>query len=84
MPYRAIVAMGSEFVPIRGKIFDIPAYAATFPARGLPTFLAYICAGGIFRRHCSDPWPCYAICRVGDDCVYAGRDFQLAPVLGIH
>jgi putative oxidoreductase len=24
-----------------GKIFDIPAYAATFPARGLPTFLAY-------------------------------------------
>jgi putative oxidoreductase len=25
-----------------GKIFDIPAYAATFPARGLPTFLAYI------------------------------------------
>jgi len=25
-----------------GKIFDIPTYAATFPARGLPTFLAYI------------------------------------------
>jgi putative oxidoreductase len=25
-----------------GKIFDIPAYAAMFPARGLPTFLAYI------------------------------------------
>ena len=25
-----------------GKISDIPAYAATFPARGLPTFLAYI------------------------------------------
>ena len=25
-----------------GKIFDIPAYAAGFPARGLPTFLAYI------------------------------------------
>src|SRR6185312_1268593 len=25
-----------------GKIFDIPAYAATFPARGLPAFLAYI------------------------------------------
>jgi putative oxidoreductase len=25
-----------------GKIFDIPSYAATFPARGLPTFLAYI------------------------------------------
>jgi putative oxidoreductase len=25
-----------------GKIFDIPVYAATFPARGLPTFLAYI------------------------------------------
>lgn len=25
-----------------GKIFDIPAYAATFPARGLPTFLAHI------------------------------------------
>ena len=25
-----------------GKLFDIPAYAATFPARGLPTFLAYI------------------------------------------
>jgi putative oxidoreductase len=25
-----------------GKIFDIPAYATTFPARGLPTFLAYI------------------------------------------
>jgi putative oxidoreductase len=25
-----------------GKIFDIPAYAATFPARGLPSFLAYI------------------------------------------
>lgn len=25
-----------------GKIFDIPAYAATFPTRGLPTFLAYI------------------------------------------
>ena len=25
-----------------GKIFDIPGYAATFPARGLPTFLAYI------------------------------------------
>jgi putative oxidoreductase len=25
-----------------GKIFDIPAYAATFPPRGLPTFLAYI------------------------------------------
>ena len=25
-----------------GKIFDIPAYAATFPGRGLPTFLAYI------------------------------------------
>src|SRR5262245_48264681 len=25
-----------------GKIFDIPAYAATFPARGLPPFLAYI------------------------------------------
>ena len=24
-----------------GKIFDIPAYAATFPGRGLPTFLAY-------------------------------------------
>ena len=24
------------------KIFDIPAYAATFSARGLPTFLAYI------------------------------------------
>lgn len=24
------------------KIFDIPAYAATFPGRGLPTFLAYI------------------------------------------
>lgn len=25
-----------------GKIFDIPAYAATFPGRGLPTFLAYV------------------------------------------
>ncbi len=25
-----------------GKLFDIPAYAATFPPRGLPTFLAYI------------------------------------------
>jgi len=25
-----------------GKIFDIPAYAATFPARGIPAFLAYI------------------------------------------
>ncbi|HKA75521.1 MAG TPA: DoxX family protein [Pseudolabrys sp.] len=25
-----------------GKIFDIPAVAATFPARGLPAFLAYI------------------------------------------
>ena len=25
-----------------GKIFDIGAYSATFPARGLPTFLAYI------------------------------------------
>jgi putative oxidoreductase len=25
-----------------GKMFDIPAYAATFPARGLPAFLAYI------------------------------------------
>jgi putative oxidoreductase len=25
-----------------GKIFDIPTYAATFPPRGLPTFLAYI------------------------------------------
>jgi len=25
-----------------GKIFDIPAYAATFPARGLSPFLAYI------------------------------------------
>jgi putative oxidoreductase len=25
-----------------GKIFSIPAYAATFPARGLPPFLAYI------------------------------------------
>ncbi|HZP79273.1 MAG TPA: DoxX family protein [Pseudolabrys sp.] len=25
-----------------GKIFDIPAYAATFPPRGLPYFLAYI------------------------------------------
>jgi putative oxidoreductase len=25
-----------------GKIFDIPTYAATFPGRGLPTFLAYI------------------------------------------
>jgi len=25
-----------------GKLFDIPAYAATFPARGLPSFLAYI------------------------------------------
>jgi putative oxidoreductase len=25
-----------------GKIFDIPAYGATFPARGLPPFLAYI------------------------------------------
>jgi putative oxidoreductase len=25
-----------------GKIFDISAYAATFPARGLPPFLAYI------------------------------------------
>ena len=25
-----------------GKIFDIPAYAATFQGRGLPTFLAYI------------------------------------------
>ena len=25
-----------------GKIFDIPAYAATFPGRGLPPFLAYI------------------------------------------
>ena len=25
-----------------GKIFDIPVYATTFPARGLPTFLAYI------------------------------------------
>lgn len=25
-----------------GKIFDIPTYATTFPARGLPTFLAYI------------------------------------------
>jgi len=35
-----------------GKISDIPAYAATFPARGLPTFLAYIavpteCFGGL-------------------------------------
>jgi putative oxidoreductase len=25
-----------------GKIFDIPAYAATFPPRGLPAFMAYI------------------------------------------
>jgi putative oxidoreductase len=25
-----------------GKIFDIPSYAATFPGRGLPPFLAYI------------------------------------------
>jgi putative oxidoreductase len=25
-----------------GKIFDIPAYATTYPGRGLPTFLAYI------------------------------------------
>ena len=25
-----------------GKIFDIAAYGATFPARGLPPFLAYI------------------------------------------
>ena len=25
-----------------GKIFDIPAYAATFPARGMPAFLAYL------------------------------------------
>src|SRR5436190_6805155 len=25
-----------------GKIFDIPAYAATLPPRGLPSFLAYI------------------------------------------
>jgi putative oxidoreductase len=25
-----------------GKMFDIPAYAATFLGRGLPTFLAYI------------------------------------------
>jgi putative oxidoreductase len=25
-----------------GKIFDIPAYAATFPARGMPAFLAYV------------------------------------------
>ena len=25
-----------------GKIFDIPSYAATFPPRGLPAFLAYI------------------------------------------
>jgi putative oxidoreductase len=31
-----------------GKLFDIPAYAATFPARGLPTFLAYCCAVRIF------------------------------------
>lgn len=25
-----------------GKLFDIPAYAATFPGRGLPTFLVYL------------------------------------------
>jgi putative oxidoreductase len=25
-----------------GKIFDIPAYAATFPPRGMPAFLAYL------------------------------------------
>ena len=25
-----------------GKLFDIPAYATTFPVRGLPHFLAYI------------------------------------------
>lgn len=25
-----------------GKLFNIPAYSGTFPARGLPTFLAYI------------------------------------------
>src|SRR5215475_5852220 len=31
-----------------GKIFDIPAYAATFPARGLPPFLAYIAVSAEF------------------------------------
>jgi putative oxidoreductase len=25
-----------------GKIFDIPAYAGTFPPRGIPAFLAYL------------------------------------------
>ena len=25
-----------------GKFFDIPAYAATFPPRGMPAFLAYL------------------------------------------
>src|SRR5262249_60375642 len=33
-----------DFCPerFRKKSFDIPAYAAGFPARGLPAFLAYI------------------------------------------
>jgi hypothetical protein len=59
-----------------GKIFDIPAYATTFPARGLPTFLAYICCpGGIFRRHRFDPRTCDPLRGAGDGCIYAGGNF---------
>jgi len=68
-----------------GKIFDIPAYAATFPARGLPPFLAYIAVPAeFFGGIALILGPCDTICRDSDDCVYAGRDFQHSPVLGIR
>jgi len=41
-------------------------------------------SGRIFRGNRPDPWICHPLCRAGDGHIYAGGDFQLAPLLGFY
>ena len=38
----------------------------------------------IFRGNRPDPWICHPLCRAGDGHIYAGGDFQLAPLLEFY
>ena len=68
-----------------GKLFDIPAYAATFPARGLPTFLAYIAVPSEFFGGLALMFGLRnSVRRACDDRIHAGGHVQLAPLLGFH
>src|SRR5262249_32295866 len=67
-----------------GKIFDIPAWS-DFPSTRVSTLFSLPrCPSGIFRWACPDSWASDPLRCAGDDCLHAGRAFQLASILGIH